>query len=81
MNYLMWREIKKKSYFIFFIVAPCILIYVDFTHQQMHFFIFKNIKIYIKIHINIAPTCFVLRPFIRELALNLVKVIFMLNIL
>ena len=30
--------------------------------HQMHFFILKNIKIYIKIHINIAPTCFGLRP-------------------
>ena len=27
---------------IFFIVAPCILVYVQFTHQQMHFFILKN---------------------------------------
>jgi len=27
---------------IFFIVAPCILIYVEFTNQQMHFFIFNN---------------------------------------
>ena len=36
---------------------------VEFTHQQMHFFYFKKrIKIYIKIHINIAPTCFGPRP-------------------
>jgi len=35
---------------------------VGFTHKQMHFFILKNIKIYIKIHINIAPKCFGLRP-------------------
>jgi hypothetical protein len=29
-----------------FIVALCILIYVEFTHQQMHFFYFKkHIKI------------------------------------
>ena len=36
--------------------------YVEFTHQQMHFFYFKkHIKIYIKIRINIAPTCFGLR--------------------
>ena len=47
----------------FFIVAPPLLIYVEFTHQQMHYFYFKeHIKIYIKIHINIAPTCFGLRP-------------------
>ena len=26
----------------FFIVAPCILIYVQFTHQQMHIFILKK---------------------------------------
>ena len=42
--------------FFFLIVAPCILIHVVFIHQQMH------IKIYIKMHINIAPTCFSLRP-------------------
>jgi len=48
---------------IFFIVAPYILMYVKFTHQQMHYYQFKkHIKIYIKIHINIAPTCFGLRP-------------------
>ena len=36
---------------------------VQFTHQQMHFYSFKeHVKIYIKIHINIAPTCFGLRP-------------------
>ena len=35
---------------------------VEFIHQQMHFYSFKeHIKIYIKIHINIAPTCFGLR--------------------
>jgi len=28
---------------------------VDFTHQQMHFYSFKE---HITIHINIAPTCF-----------------------
>jgi len=26
----------------FFIVAPCIFIYVEFTHQQMHFIILKT---------------------------------------
>ena len=51
-----------------FIVAPCILIYVEFTHQQMHFYYFKeHIKIYIKISINIAPTCFGLRPSLGSL--------------
>ena len=45
--------------FFFFIVALYILISVEFTHQQMHFFnLKKHLKIYIKIHINIAPTCF-----------------------
>ena len=54
---------KLMIEFFFFIVAPCILIHLEFTHQQMHFFYFKkHIIIYIKIHINIAPTCFGLRP-------------------
>ena len=29
--------------------------HVQFTHQQMNFFILKK---HIKIHLNIAPTCF-----------------------
>ena len=38
-------------------------VYVGFTPQQMNFlFKKKHVKIYIKIHINIAPTCFGLRP-------------------
>ena len=46
-----------------FIVALCVLVYVEFTHQQMHFYLFKeHIKVYILIHTNIAPTCFGLRP-------------------
>jgi len=37
--------------------------HAEFTHQQMHFYQFKeHIKIYIKIHINIARICFGLRP-------------------
>ena len=28
----------EGSIIISFIVAPCILIYVEFTHQQMHFY-------------------------------------------
>jgi hypothetical protein len=39
----------------------------------------KYIKIYIKIHVNKAPTCFGLRPSTGSLALNLAKVIFMLK--
>ena len=32
--------------------------YILFTHQQMHFLLnLEKFKIYIKIHINIAPTC------------------------
>jgi len=36
---------------------------VEFNHQQIQFYYFKeHIKIYIKIHINIVPKCFSLRP-------------------
>jgi len=31
-----WREVTQ----VIFIFAPCILIYVEFTHQQKHFFDF-----------------------------------------
>jgi len=45
-----------------FIVAPYILINVQFTDQQMHFSILKHCKMYIKIRINIVAICFDLRP-------------------
>ena len=44
----------------------CYTVHFDickFTHQQINFFYLKkHVKIYIKIQINIAPTCFGLRP-------------------
>ena len=66
---------------ISFIVAPCILIYVEFTHQQMRFYKFKkHIKIYIKIHVNkYRSYMFRSSTIIREIALNLDKVIFILK--
>jgi hypothetical protein len=43
----------------FFIVAPCILNSTSFTHQKMHYLLtWLKVLIYIKIHNNIAPTCF-----------------------
>jgi len=54
-------ENTKHLVIIFFMVAPCNLIYVEFTHKQMHFLLKKNIKIYIEIHMNIVATCFGLR--------------------
>jgi hypothetical protein len=48
---------------IIFIVAPCILKPILFTHQQMHkLLILERFKIYTRIHTNIAPTCFSLPP-------------------
>ena len=39
----------NKYFVATFIVALCILIYVEFTHQQIHFFILKNtLKITLK---------------------------------
>jgi len=40
--FLKTDKFSKKSFAFFFIVAPWFLIYVQFTHQQMHFFILKN---------------------------------------
>jgi hypothetical protein len=41
----------------------------------MHFLlILESSKIYIKIYINIAPTCFGLRPSLRSLNVSLAKV-------
>ena len=53
---------KQNLYGNFFIVAPCILICTVHSPTNALSLIYKNIKIYIKIHINIAPTCFGLRP-------------------
>jgi hypothetical protein len=51
---------------IFFIVAPCILKSIT-VHSPTHalfikFSFLEKFKIYIRIHMNIAPTCFGLRP-------------------
>ena len=44
---------------LIFIVAPCILKFMQFTHQQKHYLLtWLKVLIYIKIHNNIAPTCF-----------------------
>jgi len=46
----------------------------------MHYLLnLEKFKIYIKIHTNIARTCFDLQPSFRELVLNLAKVILMLK--
>ena len=45
----------------------------------MHYQTWKSFKIYIKIRINIAPSCFGLAIIIRELVLRLAKVMFMLR--
>jgi len=37
--FIAWHQPRSL---IFFVVAPCVLIHVEFTHQQMSFFILKN---------------------------------------
>ena len=60
--------IIQKSEEQFFIVAPCILRSIQFTHQKMHHLLnLEKLKIYIKIHTNITPTCFGLRPLSESL--------------
>jgi len=58
-NFVLYLNLKLIL--IIFIVAPCIVIHVEFTHQQMQSLFKKHFKIYIKIHINISPTYFGLR--------------------
>ena len=49
----------------------------SFIYQQMHFTsVLENIKIYIKIYIKTAPTCFGLRPSSGSLHMSLAKVTF-----
>jgi hypothetical protein len=56
--------IRNKHFdLIIFIVVPCILKSILFTHQEMHYLLnFERFKIYTRIHTNIAPTYFGLRP-------------------
>ena len=49
------------------------------TNKYTYINLKTHIEIYIKIHINIAPTCFGSLTIARELALNLAKVIFLLK--
>jgi hypothetical protein len=67
--------------YLFFTVAPCILISSTFfTHQQMHILLFlENSKIYIKTYTKIAPTCFGLRPSSGSLHWSLAKVTLILK--
>ena len=37
-----WRDLTNIKKVFFFVVTPYILTYVQFTDQQMHFFILKN---------------------------------------
>ena len=54
---------------------------VEFTHQQMHFYWFKeHPKIYIKTHIKYRSYMFRSQIIIGELTLNLAKVIFTLKL-
>jgi len=64
-----------------FISAPCILRSIQFTHQLMHYLLnLEKFKIYIKIHTHIYRSyMFRSTNIIREVVLNLVKVIFMLK--
>jgi hypothetical protein len=52
-----------------------------FIYQQMHFIlVLGDIKIYMKIYIKIAPTCFGLRPSSVSLHLSLAKVTFIKSV-
>ena len=53
---------NKQDYrqtLIIFIVAPCILKSIQFTHQQMHYLLnLEKFKIYIKIHTHICVSVY-----------------------
>ena len=62
-----------------FIVAPCVLKSIQFTHQQIHYLLnLEKFKIYIKIY-KYRSYMFRSTIIIKELVLNLAKVIFMLK--
>jgi hypothetical protein len=59
----------------FFIVAPCILKSIQFTHQQKHYLLnLERFKIYVKIHKKYPSYMFRSTIIIRQLVLNLTKV-------
>jgi hypothetical protein len=73
-------ENAGQTSFTFFIVAPCILISIQFTHQKMHYLLnLERSKLYIKIHTKYLSYMFRSSTIIRELVLNLAKVIFILK--
>jgi hypothetical protein len=46
-----------------YIINPVVNVMTLFTHQQIHYLLnLERFKIYTRIHINIASTCFGLRP-------------------
>jgi hypothetical protein len=58
------------------IVVPCIPMFIQFTHQQLHLLLnLEKFKIPIKIHTKVAPTYFRSTTIIRELVLSLAKFI------
>jgi hypothetical protein len=75
-----WKE--KRCRQITFIVAPCNwMSSKSFIYQQTHSIsVLENIKIYIKIHIKIAPTSFGLRPSSGSLHMSLAKVTFIKSV-
>jgi hypothetical protein len=71
-----FHSIHKACPFIFFIVAPCILKSIQFTHRQMHYLLnLERFQIYIKIHTKYRSYMFRSTTIIRELVLSLAKVI------
>jgi hypothetical protein len=67
---LMFQRIVLPPFF--FIVAPCIPISIQFTHQQMHYLLnLERFKIYIKIHTKYRSYMFRPTTIIRELVLSL----------
>ena len=53
--------------------------YVVHTPKIHYLLTWKSFNIFIKIRINIVPTCFGLRPIVRELLLHLAKITLMLK--
>jgi hypothetical protein len=74
------EQIGKKVTLVIFIVAPCILNSIQFTHQQMKYLLnLETFKMYIKIHTKYRSNMFRSTTIIRELVMNLAKVTFILK--
>ena len=78
---LFWNHLKTLKQRISIVAPRILIIKVFFIYQQTHFkLVLGDIKIYMKIYIKIAPTCFGLRSSSGSLHMSLAKITFIKSV-